>query len=170
MICRLQIRLTTRNVRNLPLCIRPDQHVDRTPLGKLIHHVHPVQLPKVDGSSFVAPRKSWTRTFLAVDGFVISYGEQKTWKILKIASRKLLQCILVRVVHDAPAMIHQNGFSDVAQQTSRTKGKRVLRSQKPAAVFHTIALGWYLYVWLWHWLSDQAQVLPGAHGFGKFFR
>lgn len=34
---------------------------------------------------------------------------------------------------------------------------------------HVVTLCWFSYVWLWHW-TDAASKLPGAHGFGRFFR
>lgn len=36
-------------------------------------------------------------------------------------------------------------------------------------VFHTLCLGWWLRVWLWH-TSEAALVLPGSKGLGWFFR
>lgn len=35
--------------------------------------------------------------------------------------------------------------------------------------FHTLAIAWYLRVWLWHFTPQAAQ-LPGAKGFGWFTR
>ena len=36
-------------------------------------------------------------------------------------------------------------------------------------VLHTVALAWFLRVWLWHF-TPQATLLPGSRGFGWFTR
>lgn len=38
-----------------------------------------------------------------------------------------------------------------------------------AFLVHSAALGWYLRVWLWHF-TPAAEALPGARGFGWFFK
>ncbi|MEW5315806.1 MAG: hypothetical protein WDW38_007211 [Sanguina aurantia] len=45
----------------------------------------------------------------------------------------------------------------------------ILRTLDLVTVSHTLCLGWWLRVWLWH-TSEAALVLPGSRGFGWFFR
>ncbi|CAK0781667.1 hypothetical protein CVIRNUC_005440 [Coccomyxa viridis] len=42
--------------------------------------------------------------------------------------------------------------------------------QPVVALFHAVALAWYSFVWLWHFLSIRARFLPGFRGFGLYFR
>ncbi|CAL8468421.1 g7961 [Coccomyxa elongata] len=65
-------------------------------------------------------------------------------------------------------MICENGVCYV--QGGQKKKQSRAKLQTLAAIFHTVALSWYLYVWTWHFTSDTAKVLPGASGFGRFFR
>ncbi|KAK9839410.1 hypothetical protein WJX81_000507 [Elliptochloris bilobata] len=44
-----------------------------------------------------------------------------------------------------------------------------MRLQVPSTV-HFALLAWHLFVWTWHFLSPLAKNLPGAVGFGWFFR
>ena len=39
-----------------------------------------------------------------------------------------------------------------------------------ARAFHLAALSWFAFVFFWHFFSPQAKQLPGASGFGWFFR
>lgn len=64
-------------------------------------------------------------------------------------------------------MICENGVCYVQGQEKKEKHKGF---QRLAALFHTVALGWYIFVWTWHFVSPAARVLPGASGFGRFFR
>jgi hypothetical protein len=38
-----------------------------------------------------------------------------------------------------------------------------------ARLFHAVSLSWFAYVFFWHW-TPAAKILPGAKGFGWFFR
>ena len=39
-----------------------------------------------------------------------------------------------------------------------------------ASTVHFALLAWHSFVWFWHFLSPLAKNLPGAAGFGFFFR
>ena len=46
---------------------------------------------------------------------------------------------------------------------------RFLARSDYAFMFHCFALLFYVRTWMWH-MSEAAAVLPGAQGFGWFFR
>jgi len=49
-------------------------------------------------------------------------------------------------------------------QSCQTKGLPI------ASALHFLLLSWHGFVWIWHWTSPIARKLPGASGFGWFFR
>jgi hypothetical protein len=68
------------------------------------------------------------------------------------------------------AMVQLNGDRSRTPSQKIPKSKKKAKLHNIAVVLHTVALGWYVYVWVWHFASKRAQVLPGAKGFGRFFR